>query len=160
MGDSGIGSLIGTWKAFGRRYHGLRAGRVESSDRSGQGLLLLLTFAVEEEWAGHKSGNSFLSSSYGEYGLVWELSPLVGAGVNRVVRGMSSVIGRIEVSCALKLSFNWSLACGMVVLGSFWVSYVALVCCLLFFVIDDHHDFELVCVLSSEGGSESSGSYS
>lgn len=116
MGDSGIGSLIGTWKAFGRRYHGLRAGGVRSSDRSGQGLLLL-SCAGGEDWGGHKSGNSFLSSSYGEDGLVWELSPPVGAGFNRVVRGMFSVIGRIEVSCTLKMSFNWSLAYVMNIFG-------------------------------------------
>lgn len=104
MGDNGIGSFIGIWKAFGRRYHGFFAGGVGSSDRSGQGLvLLLLAFVLGEVWAGHKSGNSFLSSSYGEGALVWELSPFVGAGCNRVVRGMSSVIGRIEVSFGLKL---------------------------------------------------------
>lgn len=68
MGDSGIGNVMGTWKAFGRRYHGLRAGGEGSSDKSGQGLRL--TFAVGEDWLGYKSENSFLNSSYGERGTV------------------------------------------------------------------------------------------
>lgn len=127
MGDSGIGSLIGTWKAFGRRYHGLRAGAGGSSDRSGQGLWL--AFAVGEDWVGYKSGNSFLSSSYEEDGMVWEPSPVVCAGVDRFVRGMPSVIGRIEKSFPLWLFIQLYISVQIVQCDGYVGKLVSLIPC-------------------------------